>query len=79
MSNGAIACWARLRAHFAGAGLERIENVRVVRDPKTGLGKGIAFVAFATEETAVAVRNTRAARPSTKLLMQCCWLGFHRR
>ena len=70
---------ARLRAHFAGAGLERIENVRVVRDPKTGLGKGIAFVAFGTEETAVAVRNTRRPAQHKAKVMQCCWLGFHRR
>ena len=43
-----------LRAHFEDAGMEGIDNVRIVRDPKTGLGKGIAFVGFSTEDTAVA-------------------------
>ena len=43
-----------LRAHFEDAGMQGIENVRIVRDPKTGLGKGIAFVAFSTEDATVA-------------------------
>lgn len=43
-----------LRAHFEDAGMQGIENVRIVRDPKTGLGKGIAFVGFSTEDAAVA-------------------------
>ena len=29
-----------LRAHFDDAGLDGIDNVRIVRDPRTGLGKG---------------------------------------
>ncbi len=43
-----------LRAHFEDAGMQGIENVRIVRDPKTGLGKGIAFVGFSTEDATVA-------------------------
>ena len=43
-----------LRAHFEDAGLDGVDNVRIVRDPRTGLGKGIAFVGFESEETAVA-------------------------
>lgn len=33
-----------------GSGGKKIEAVRVVRDPKTSQGKGIAFVLFATRE-----------------------------
>lgn len=38
-----------LRAFFVGCG--DIENVRVVRDPKTFIGKGIGYVMFKTKES----------------------------
>lgn len=38
-----------LRSFFVGCG--EIENVRVVRDPKTFLGKGIGYVMFKAKES----------------------------
>lgn len=37
-----------VRAHFAECG--SIENVRIVRDPKTFLGKGIGYIMFTEKE-----------------------------
>ncbi len=37
-----------VRAHFAKFGV--IQNVRLVREPKTFIGKGIGFVMFTKEE-----------------------------
>ena len=36
-----------LRAQFANCGA--IENIRLVRDPKTHLGKGIGYIMFSTQ------------------------------
>lgn len=52
-----------LRAHFEECG--EIKNVRVVRDPKTFLGKGIGYVQFATKEemrAAIESKNTQKFR-----------------
>lgn len=38
----------QLRQHFSECG--DIQNVRVVRDPQTFLGKGIGYVQFANKE-----------------------------
>ena len=43
-----IASEEDVRAHFSICG--KIENVRLVRDPKTYLGKGIGYVMFSTKE-----------------------------
>ena len=37
-----------LREKFADCG--KIENVRLVRDPKTHLGKGIGYIMYSTKE-----------------------------
>jgi len=37
-----------VREHFADCG--KIENVRLIRDPKTHLGKGIGYIMFADKE-----------------------------
>lgn len=37
-----------VREHFAGCGT--ITNVRLVRDPRTFIGKGIGYVMFAEKE-----------------------------
>ena len=45
----------QIRDHFGeSCGLQGIENIRVVRDAVTSLGKGIAFVRFESEEAAQA-------------------------
>lgn len=50
-----------LRYHFSECG--EILNVRVVRDSKTFLGKGIGYVQFATkEEMRVAIESKNAAK-----------------
>jgi nucleolar protein 12 len=43
-----------LRRHFSDLetnGDSGISNVRVIRDPKTFIGKGIAYIQFKTKET----------------------------
>jgi len=37
-----------LRSHFETCG--EVQNVRIVRDPKTFLGKGIAYVMMGSKE-----------------------------
>jgi len=38
-----------LRGQFADCG--QIENIRLVRDPKTHIGKGIGYIMFDTKES----------------------------
>jgi len=47
-----------LRRHFEDLGT--ITNIRIVRDPKTLIGCGIAFVQFSTKEEAIEAVNTCA-------------------
>jgi RNA recognition motif-containing protein len=47
-----------LRAHFSGIG--EIQNIRIIRDNKTLIGWGIAFIQFATKEEAVSAVKTWA-------------------
>ena len=46
-----------LRAQFATCGT--IENIRLVRDPKTHLGKGIGYIMFSTKEEMVATLTSK--------------------
>ena len=56
-----------LRAHFAiECGIEGIVNVRIVRDPKTSLGKGIGFVQLETEAATAAALEVHGTKFNPK-------------
>lgn len=46
-----------LRSQFTDCG--KIENIRLVRDPKTHLGKGIGYVMFSTKEEMQTALDTK--------------------
>lgn len=54
-----IAGEEEVRAHFADCG--SIENVRIVRDPKTFLGKGIGYIMFTEKEACRQAVETKNA------------------
>ena len=45
-----------LRTHFSALG--EIQNIRIIRDSRTLIGCGIAFIQFATKEEAIAAVKT---------------------
>lgn len=51
-----------LRKHFEGCGIEGISFVRIVRDPKTSLGKGIGFVGLETEAATMAALGVHGTK-----------------
>jgi len=56
-----------LRVHFAiECGIEGIVNVRIVRDPKTSLGKGIGFVQLETEAATAAALEVHGTKFNPK-------------
>ncbi|XP_076234456.1 uncharacterized protein LOC143179224 [Calliopsis andreniformis] len=53
-----------LRKHFEGCG--EIESVRVIRDNKTGVGKGFGYVNFKTEDAAVLAMELNGTKISNR-------------